>query len=76
MAIDFRRSKSDLQKAREITLDLSRLLDKYEQLVNTTKATATTAKESQVLLELAKLPIDKLRDATEDSVRIESLRKY
>ena len=56
--------------------DLEVLLKQQEALISGTKAAASHAKESQVLLELAKLPIDRLKDATEETVRIETLRKY
>jgi hypothetical protein len=41
-----------------------------------TGTAASHAKESQVLPELAKLPVDFLKVSNEENVRIETLRKY
>ena len=76
MGIDIKQSQIALQKANQAALDLERLLKEQESLISGTKAAASHAKESQVLLALAALPIDRLKDATEESVRIETLRKY
>ena len=76
MGVNFRQSQEQLSKANEIARQLEQLLNQEELLINAAKAAASTAKESQVLLELAKLPLEKLRDATEDTVRVETLRKY
>ena len=76
MGIDIKQSQIALQKANQAALDLERLLKEQESLISGTKAAASYAKESQVLLALAALPIDRLKDATEESVRIETLRKY
>ena len=76
MAINFKESQSRLQQANKIAQDLERLLKQQEGLISGAKAAASHAKESQVLLELAKLPVDRLKDATEETVRIETLRKY
>ena len=76
MGINFKQSQADLEQARKIAYDLERLLKEHEALIGGTKAAASQAKESQVLLELAKLPIDRLKEATEETVRIETLRKY
>jgi flagellar biosynthesis/type III secretory pathway chaperone len=76
MGINFKDSQSSLEHATKIAQDLERLLKQQEALISGTKAAASHAKESQVLLELAKLPVDRLKDATEETVRIETLRKY
>ena len=76
MGINFKESKASLEQANKIAQDLERLLKQQEALISGTKAAASHAKESQVLLELAKLPVDRLKDATEETVRIETLRKY
>ena len=76
MGIDIKQSQIALQKANQAALDLEPLLKEQESLISGTKAAASHAKESQVLLALAALPIDRLKDATEESVRIETLRKY
>ena len=76
MGINFKQSQANLEQASKIAQDLERLLKQQEGLISGTKAAASHAKESQVLLELAKLPVDRLKDATEETVRIETLRKY
>ena len=76
MGINFKESQTSLELANKIAQDLERLLKQQEALIDGTKAAASHAKESQVLLELAKLPVDRLKDATEETVRIETLRKY
>jgi hypothetical protein len=76
VGIDIKQSQITLQKANQAALDLERLLKEQESLISGTKAAASHAKESQVLLALAALPIDRLKDASEESVRIETLRKY
>jgi SNF2 family DNA or RNA helicase len=76
MGINFKQSQSSLELANQIAQDLERLLKQQDALISGTKAAASHAKESQVLLELAKLPVDRLKDATEETVRIETLRKY
>lgn len=76
MGINFKQSRASLEQANRIAQDLERLLKQQEALIRGTKTAATQAKESQVLLELAKLSVDRLKDATEETVRIETLRKY
>jgi SNF2 family DNA or RNA helicase len=76
MGINFKANQVSLALAKTIASDLERLLKQQETLISGTKAAASHAKESQVLLELAKLPVDRLKDATEETVRIETLRKY
>ena len=76
MGINFKQSQSSIAAANRIALDLERILKEQDELISGTKVAASHAKESQVLLELAKLPIDRLKEATEETVRIETLRKY
>lgn len=76
MASNFKQSRANLEKAQKVANDLEEILNKQEALISGAKSAASQAKESQVLLELAKLPIDRLKDATEETVRIETLRKY
>ena len=76
MGINFKQSKASLELASRIAQDFERLLKQQEALIVGTKTAASKAKESRVLLELATLPVDRLKDATEETVRIETLRKY
>ena len=76
MGINFKENQARLEQAVKIAQDLERVLKEQDHLISRTKAAASHAKESQVLLELAKLPVDRLKDATEETVRVETLRKY
>ena len=76
MAFNFKSARTQLQQASAVARDLDAILKQQERLIAETKAAASHVKESQVLLELAKLPIDNLNDATEETVRVETLRKY
>jgi SNF2 family DNA or RNA helicase len=76
MGINFKQTQANLEQASKIARDLEQLLKQQEVLITGTKAAASHAKESQVLQELAKLPVDRLKDATDETVRIETLRKY
>ena len=76
MGINFKESQESLKQATGIAWDIERLLSKQEKMIAGTKAAASHAKESQVLLALAKLSVDQLKEATEETVRVETLRKY
>lgn len=76
MGINFQSSRKSIEEAKALATDLELLLQAESKLVGTTKKAASQAKASQVLLELAKLPVDKLKDATDETVRVETLRKY
>lgn len=76
MGINFKQTQASLEQANKIARDLEQLLKQQEVLITGTKTAASHAKESQVLQELAKLPVDRLKDATDETVRIETLRKY
>lgn len=76
MGTNFKDTKANLEQANQVLGDLERVIKEHETLITGTKAAAFHAKESQVLLELAKLPVDRMKDATEETVRIETLRKY
>jgi SNF2 family DNA or RNA helicase len=76
MGISFKEGRASLEKAHQVLSELERILGSQENLITTVKKSTNKAKASQVLLELAKLPIDRLRDATEETVRVETLRKY
>ena len=76
MAIDIKALRRRLADATQVSQDLATVISAEATLVDTTKSTANKAKESQVLEQLALLPIDKLKDATESTIRTETLRKY
>jgi hypothetical protein len=58
MGINFKDSKANLEQANQFVRDLERLLKEQEAIISGAKAAASHAKESQVLLELAKPPVD------------------
>ena len=68
--------KAQLAQAKSSLGTLEALLAREEALSTATKANFTKAKESQVLEKLAALPIEKLREISDSSIRIETLRKY
>ncbi len=76
MAMNFKKAREQLARAQAITSDLETILNQERRLVENVKKAASQVKDSEVLLELAKLPVDRLRDATEETVRVETLRKY
>lgn len=76
MGINFRQSRESLEAAKKIAQDLERILKQQDQLITGVKTAASVAKESQVLLKLAELPVDRLKDASDETVRVETLRKY
>lgn len=76
MPVKFKSLRAKLLEASEITAELEQLLAREESLVRNVKKASTQVKDSQVLFELAKLPVDRLKDATTDTVRSETLRKY
>lgn len=76
MTLNFKKSRADLARANEIASQLEKLLQRETNLVQSVKKSATQVRDSQVLQELAKLPIDRLRDATTETIRLETLRKY
>ncbi len=76
MALNFKKNRADLARANEIATQLEQLLQRENTLVQSVKKSATQVRDSQVLQELAKLPVDRLRDATTETVRVETLRKF
>jgi SNF2 family DNA or RNA helicase len=68
--------KAQLEHARKVALELEEVAKLDESLVTKTKGTLTKAKESLVLQKLAELPIENMKDATDTSLRIETLRKF
>ena len=68
--------KAQLEHARKVAVELEEIAKLDESLVARTKGTLTKAKESLVLQKLAELPIENMKDATDSSLRIETLRKF
>ena len=73
---NFKEIREQLGKANQVLKDLEEIASLDESLVGRTKANLTKAKEAVVLQKLAELPIENMKDATDASLRIETLRKF
>jgi hypothetical protein len=76
MAINFKDARQKLADALRIQQTLTDVISTEERFITNTRASANKAKQSQVLEKLAQLDVEKLRDATEETIRVETLRKY
>jgi len=76
MAIDFNRIREVLARSRQIVGDIAPIAEREDELVRSAQQSVDRSKESMVLQELAKLPVDKLRDASDSTIRIETLKKF
>lgn len=76
MAINFKDARQKLADALRIQRTFTDLISTEERFITNTRASANKAKQSQVLEKLAQLDVEKLRDATEETIRVETLRKY
>jgi len=73
---NFKEIKEQLLAAQKIADELSKVAELDQSLVIETKKSISKAKESQVLQKLAQLPIENMKDATDKTVRVETLRKF
>jgi SNF2 family DNA or RNA helicase len=73
---NFRELREQIRAAQKVASELEQVAILDESLVNQTRANLSKAKESSVLQKLAQLPIENMRDATDSSLRIETLRKF
>lgn len=73
---NFKEIKEQLGKASEVLKDLEEIASLDESLVGQAKSNLTKAKEAVVLQKLAELPIENMKDASDSSLRIETLRKF
>lgn len=76
MSIDFQELRRLLQQATQIASDVSTVARREEKIVQETLATVDKSKELLVMQEMAKLPAEKLRDASETPIRVETLKRY
>jgi DNA-directed RNA polymerase subunit F len=76
MAINFKDARQKLADALRIQHTFTQLISTEERFITNTRTSANKAKQSQVLEKLAQLDVEKLRDATEETIRVETLRKY
>jgi SNF2 family DNA or RNA helicase len=72
----FKEFKSQLLQAQKVAAELEAIAKLDESLVTQTKGSLNKAKESLVLQKLADLPIENMKDATDATLRIETLRKF
>lgn len=72
----FKDYKAQLERAQKVAADLEAIANLDESLVAQTKGTLNKAKESLVLQKLSDLPIENMKDATDASIRIETLRRF
>jgi superfamily II DNA or RNA helicase len=73
---NFKEIRQQLAKAGQVASQLEEVAALDESLVSSAKVNLSKAKESAVLLKLAELPIENMKDASDASLRIETLRKY
>ena len=73
---NFKEIRQQLVKAGQVAAQLEEVAVLDESLVKSAKVNLSKAKESAVLLKLAELPIENMKDATDATLRIETLRKY
>lgn len=73
---NFKEIRQQLFRAQAVAAQLEEVALLDDSLVASAKANLTKAKEAAVLLKLAELPIENMKDATDSSLRIETLRRY
>lgn len=73
---NFKEIRQQLARAGQVAAQLEEVAVLNESRVSSAKVNLSKAKESAVLLKLAELPIENMKDATDASLRLETLRKY
>jgi hypothetical protein len=72
----FKEFKDQLAQAKKVAAELEPIAILDESLLAQTKVSLSKAKESLVLQKLAELPIENMKDGSDASLRIETLRKF
>ena len=72
----FKKFKDQFAQAKKVAAELEAIAILDESLLAQTKVSLSKAKESLVLQKLAELPIENMKDASDASLRIETLRKF
>lgn len=67
--------RTQLEQASRALGELTRLVDRERSLVQEIRGGLSKAKESQVLQRLAEVPVESMRDASDESLRLESVRR-
>jgi superfamily II DNA or RNA helicase len=73
---NFKEIRQQLFKAGQVAAQLADVAALDESLVASAKVNLSKAKEAAVLVKLAELPIENMKDASDASLRIETLRKF
>lgn len=71
----FKESQQLLAKALSLNSEIQFIFNEEKRLRNKSQDALVQAKSSKVMAELAKLDVEKLRDASDESIRIETLKK-
>jgi len=72
----FKDIRKQLEEAKRIATDLDAIAKLDESLVRRSQENLSSAKRAAVLEKLASLPIENMKDATDSSLRVETLRKF
>ena len=72
----YKEFRAQLERANQVFRQLDEVANLDESLSSRAKQNLSKAKEASVLIKLAELPIENMKDATESSLRVETLRKF
>ncbi|MEN9735950.1 MAG: hypothetical protein RL129_660 [Actinomycetota bacterium] len=73
---NFKEIRSQLEAANQVAKQLAEVASIDESLSSKAKQNLSKAKEAAVLMKLAQLPIENMKDVSESAVRVETLRKF
>jgi len=73
---NFKELRAQIQAAKKLASEIDQVALIDESLVSQTRTNLSKAKDSAVMQKMALLPIENMRDATDSTLRIETLRKY
>ena len=76
MAINFKLLREKIAQGKRTSSRIHESLLSEDDAVSRTKQDISKANQSKILLRLAEIPIETLREVTESPLRIETLRKY
>ena len=73
---NFKEIRAQLEQANKVAAQLAEVANVDESLSKKAKANLSKAKEAAVLMKLAELPNENMKDASESTIRVETLRKF
>lgn len=76
MAINFKSLRGKIAEGKRAATRILESLQSEDDAVSRTKREISKANQSKILLRLAEIPIETLREVSESSLRVETLRKY